>query len=150
MKLITTKFKSNCIKCNQNVSIGERAYWGKNIGVIHSFCYINTDDAKDIKLEKKSANKFLLVAHFYMFIAPLAYGPVYQMMGMKDAIACCLSIPLMIAVLTGLQPTKMRIRVKWTSRKAYMGDIYATLVLIEVGISFILTWIIRNIVMLFG
>ena len=84
-----------------------------------------------------------------MFIAPLAYGPVNQMMGMKDAISYCLSFPLGIAIFTGLNPTRMRVRVKWTSRRAYMGDIYATLVLIEVGISFILTWIIRNIVMLF-
>jgi hypothetical protein len=150
MKLITTKFKSNCIKCKQSISIGERAYWDRDMGVIHLYCYKNTDATEDIKLEKKSANKFLLVAHFYMFIAPLAYGPVYQMMGMKDAIAYCLSFPLGIAIFTGLKPTTMRVRVKWTSRRAYMGDIYATLVLIEVGISYLLTWIISNISMLFG
>lgn len=148
MKLIASKFKSRCRKCGRAVTVGENVYWEKNAGVIHKSCFeektLKGDDAKSVA----SKNYFLLVLRMYMYLAPLTYGPVYHAMGFNDATAYCLSFPLLIAILTGMKPTGYRVRVKWTSRRAYQGDIFGTLVLVEAGLSFLITWLAKNLVMI--
>jgi hypothetical protein len=147
MKIIESKYKSRCRICGEIIFIAENVYWEKNKGVIHINCF----EGKDKKEEQKSSidskkNYFLIFLRIYMFLAPLFYGPVYQIKGMSDAITYCLSVPLLIAILTGLKPTSLRVRVKWSSRRAYQGDVFATLVLFEVAFSYVITWIIKSLV----
>ena len=147
MKLISSKYQSHCRKCNSIVFVGDSIYWEKGKGVIHNRCY----DEKNLlkSFEKEEKNYFLLLLRSYMFLAPLLYGPVFEIKGMNDAVSYCLSFPLMIAILTGLKPTGLRVRVKWSSRRAYQGDIFGTLVLLEVALSFGLTWLLKNILIFF-
>jgi len=147
MKLIASKYQSHCRKCNGIVFVGDNVYWEKNKGVVHYSCYDekNTEETFEKKEEK---NYLLFLLRSYMFLAPLLYGPVYEVMGMKESVTYCLSIPLMIAIFTGLKPTSLRVRVKWSSRRAYQGDVFGTLVLLEVALSFVITWVLKNILMI--
>lgn len=147
MKLIASKYQSHCQKCNGIVFVGDNIYWEKGKGVIHHRCYDEKNPLESFE-KKQEKNYFLVLMRCYMFIAPLLYGPVYEASGMKDAVSYCLSIPLMIAILTGLKPTALRIRVKWSSRRAYQGDVFGTLVLLEVALSFGITWLLKNILMM--
>ena len=146
MKIIESKYKSHCRSCSEIILVGENVYWEKNKGVIHINCF----EGKDKEEEKKSSiddkNYFLIFLRMYMFLAPLFYGPVYQIKGISDAIAYCMSVPLLIAILTGIKPTNLRVRVKWSSRRAYQGDVFATLILFEVAFSYVITWLIKSLV----
>ena len=149
MKLIASKYKSHCGRCGKVVIVGENVYWEKSKGVIHVGCYggeIPAESQQNNNIEKK--NYFFLSLRMYMFLAPLFYGPVYEINGMKDAIAYCMSFPLIIAILTGLKPTGLRVRVKWSSRRALQGDIFATFVLLEVAFSFGITWLLKSLVLI--
>ena len=147
MKLIASKYKSHCRKCNGNVFVGDNVYWEKNKGVVHYRCY-EQNNPVEIFEKKENKNYLLFLLRSYMFLSPLLYGPVYEVMGMNDALTYCLSIPLMIAIFTGLKPTGLRVRVKWSSRRAYQGDVFGTLVLLEVALSFVITWVLKNILMI--
>ena len=147
MKLIASKYQSHCRKCNGNVFVGDNVYWEKNKGVVHYRCY-EQNNPVEIFEKKENKNYLLFLLRSYMFLSPLLYGPVYEVMGMNDALTYCLSIPLMIAIFTGLKPTGLRVRVKWSSRRAYQGDVFGILVLLEVALSFGLTRLIKNILMI--
>lgn len=144
MKLIASKYKSHCRKCDGIVTVGENVYWEKNKGVLHYHCYDQSKVEETVE-KKEEKNYLLFLFRIYMFLAPLLYGPVYEIKGMKDAVTYCLSIPLVIAIVTGLKPTGIRLRVKWSSRRAYQGDVFGTLVLFEVAFSFGLMWLLKNI-----
>ena len=147
MKLISSKYQSNCRKCNGIVFVGDNIYWEKGKGVIHHRCYDEKNSLESFE-KKEEKNYLLLLLRSYMFLAPLLYGPVYEVKGINDAVSYCLSIPLTIAIFTGLKPTGLRLRVKWSSRRAYQGDVFGTLVLFEVALSFGLTWLLKNILIL--
>jgi hypothetical protein len=144
MKLIASKFKSKCRRCEQVVSVGENVYWEKSKGVIHKSCYENNISAEpEQKVENKTKYLFLIM-RTYMFLAPLTYGPVYLSRGMNDAINFCLAVPLVIAFITGRKPTDFRVRVKWSSRRGNEADLFVMFVLFGVALSFGITWLLKS------
>ena len=148
MRIIASKYRSQCRRCEQVVEVGENVYWEKNKGVFHLNCYDNDiqTELQQNNLEKK--NYLLLILRAYMFLAPLTYGPVFYVRGMSDAIMYCISGPLLIAIFTGLKPTNYKLRVKWATRRARLGDVFVTIILFETIMSFGLTWLFRNLVFL--
>lgn len=144
MKLIASKYKSKCRRCEQVVSVGDNVYWEKGKGVIHKSCVENNINAEPEQKPENKTKYLFFIFRTYMFLAPLTYGPVYQTRGMNDAINFCLLVPMVIAFITGQRSTDFRIRVKWSSRRAKEADLFVSLVLFEVALSFGITWLLKS------